>query len=439
MDGRTESIVHKLDSTSGKEDWNKKMLLKALLSSLIIKGDHASLSASRDASRDRVKQLQAQLQHCFGQVPSNRKLKLAFWKDIRDKHGLTLQDTALLQKSLFYQTKTKTSRRVQRCVLGENRNGKPIRKFHNNFLPVALHSPLSLEDGTAQQELLDGRMPYIPLFQIGTVSENGLTNLKRVEKQLILIIGGGGYALDAPESSRGVPLGKTVSKGVSARRVDRQQAGRSKRKQGPREIPLWGAGRVHIKIDKTQHMRRPSSCFQQTKQKQINNSNTDSGTDSDDLHISGKTILSRNITPELQEEVINVVVDVIKDAFGSRPWFKAAVKQLAKVPLECQLPGRGSEIPCTDIWWTRDPQKLHAHVERDTVETAFVFCTETVAGGELLRLDELTGKPVAVHLKAGVVAGGSWARFPHCNGPGMGNKRRRIFVVYLQNKILQSK
>ena len=159
--------------------------------------------------------------------------------------------------------------------------------------------------------------------------------------------------------------------------------------------------------------------------------------------ISGSIHLNRNIikplkknTEEkvycesLQKDVIETVADVIEYLYGNCPWYRAVVEKLADIPRTRFLPGRN--IPCSHIWYTSDPQVRHVHTDTNTLPPAFVFCPKTVKGGDLI-VAMPDGSIQRVCLNAGVVAGGSWAQYPHCNEK-VSSSDRRSFVVYLDHR-----
>ena len=132
----------------------------------------------------------------------------------------------------------------------------------------------------------------------------------------------------------------------------------------------------------------------------------------------------------LQCQVFATVSRVIVTLFGSSPWFRATMDKLRDIPDERLIPGR--RIPCSHIWWTSDPKSFHVHTDTNTIPPAFVFCVETCLGGELM-VTLPSGDVRVIPTTAGVVVGGKWAQFPHCNAPVI-DGTRHSFVCYLDNR-----
>jgi hypothetical protein len=134
----------------------------------------------------------------------------------------------------------------------------------------------------------------------------------------------------------------------------------------------------------------------------------------------------------LQQEVIDMVRTVILEAFGEETWFKEVMHQYSAIPKDRFL---ADDIPCSHIWWTKNPKAFHAHIDTNTLAPAFVFCPNTYKGGHLIA-QLPTGEKRTVKLEEGVVAGGSWAQHPHCNSPVNKGEDRRSFVVYLDHRVI---
>ena len=168
-----------------------------------------------------------------------------------------------------------------------------------------------------------------------------------------------------------------------------------------------------------------------------------------DNGISGSIHLNRNIIKpsqnkysdsrvyceRLQMEVIDTIADVIEELYGNCSWYKATKAKLANIPKNRFLPGRN--VPCSHIWYTSEPEVRHVHTDTNTLPPAFVFCPKTVTGGDLI-VAMPDGSIQRVRLDAGVVAGGSWAQYPHCNEAVLQGHHRRSFVVYLDHRSISS-
>ena len=71
------------------------------------------------------------------------------------------------------------------------------------------------------------------------------------------------------------------------------------------------------------------------------------------------------------------------------------------------------------------------HVDWDSVSPCFVLTPHTYEGGELLLGANNTKYP----LREGQVLGGSWQRWPHCNGDVKASNRCS-FVAYFDYRFL---
>lgn len=134
---------------------------------------------------------------------------------------------------------------------------------------------------------------------------------------------------------------------------------------------------------------------------------------------------------ELQQRVVDVICRAIKETFGHTAWFKGAMEMLKDIPNEHLLPG----VPCSHIWWTRNPFARTVHHDHDSIPPAFVFCpaTNDFGGGELIV--HLNGRTMKIPMTSGTMVGGAWAQFPHCTeSVAWGN--RRSFVVYLDHRVI---
>ena len=135
----------------------------------------------------------------------------------------------------------------------------------------------------------------------------------------------------------------------------------------------------------------------------------------------------------LHHEVLDMLSQVINDAFGTSPWYKKLMHDLSDIPKDRLLPG----IPCSGAWFSSNPQPHNWHVDTNTVAAVFAFCLETVEGGEVRVM--MPHQTIDVHLKQGVVLGGTWAQYPHCNQPIAAGAKRHSFVAYLDHRVLNNK
>lgn len=133
----------------------------------------------------------------------------------------------------------------------------------------------------------------------------------------------------------------------------------------------------------------------------------------------------------LQKQVVDVICGMIRDAFGKTPWFVACMELLKDIPNDRLLPG----IPCSHIWWTRNPKFRFIHHDTNTLPPAFVFCADgNFLGGELI-IQHPGGRTEKIPLREGVIAGGAWAQRPHCVEATL-RGFRQTFVVYLDHRVL---
>jgi hypothetical protein len=152
--------------------------------------------------------------------------------------------------------------------------------------------------------------------------------------------------------------------------------------------------------------------------------------------ISGSVHLNSNLKTAraLQEEVNEVITEIVENSFGPQPWYMLLKFLLKDIPAD-RFIGTASTLPCSHIWWTRDPKSFHVHCDNNTIGAAFIFCANTVEGGSLV-IQTPDGSKHTKHLKAGEILGGSWAQYAHCNEPT--EYQRRSFVVYLDYRVLSS-
>jgi hypothetical protein len=226
----------------------------------------------------------------------------------------------------------------------------------------------------------DYRLRFIPTASRRAMSKPSLEKLQALEEKLVMhfetmrLRGGVGYTSDARDSNRGKSLARTVVSGG-------QYANKSS-------------------------------------------------------NISGSVHLNSNLksVPLLQEEVNTVVTQIIIDVYGTLPWFRLLMFLLKDIPAE-RFIGDEALLPCSHIWWTRDPKSFHVHCDNNTTGAAFVFCANTASGGSLVgqRSDGTLHK---THLEEGLILGGAWAQYAHFNEPT--EVQRRSFVVYLDYRVLSS-
>jgi hypothetical protein len=214
-----------------------------------------------------------------------------------------------------------------------------------------------------------------------TISHVNVIRIQRLEDTLIQRLRGAGGGRDVRDSNNGYSLAKTVVRG-----------GRGAKK--------YGCSRTIY----------DNLTFKKVKPRDKQNH--------DDI--------------SLQQEIYLVIGDIIVEAFGHRPWYKAVQHMLSGIPSDRFF--GDCRVPCSHIWWTSNPSVRHVHTDTNTTGVAFVFCSRTVTGGDLIV--QTPNGPQKVHLEEGKILGGSWAQHAHCNEAVHPCDDRHSFVVYLNHRVI---
>lgn len=111
------------------------------------------------------------------------------------------------------------------------------------------------------------------------------------------------------------------------------------------------------------------------------------------------------------------------------------MQKLKDVPLTRLIPG--GYLPCSHIWFTTQPAERNVHIDTNTVPPGFVFCANTVNGGDLV-VTERNGALRLFSTTEGRVIGGSWPQRPHCNEKVNSGEVRCSFVIYLDHRVLST-
>jgi hypothetical protein len=266
-----------------------------------------------------------------------------------------------------------------------------------------LMGTVPFQEGTLKH-LPDARLAFVPMAALENISSKNQERLEELDNKLIVRLRGGG--LDARDSNRGHSLGHTaVSGGGHANRA------------------LGISGTYHM----NKHLRNTRS----------NDSTLRSGAarmrgGGDEEEEEAVEWLEKG--DDLQQEVLDVICDIVLEAYGHCSWFRQVQAKYRDIPSDRFLPGR--RIPATHIWYTRDPKSYHVHTDINTQPPAFVMCPKTYDGGDLLVWDPYKEHVLRAKLPKGKILGGAWAQHPHCNTYVAKKEDRHSFVIYIDNRML---
>ena len=84
---------------------------------------------------------------------------------------------------------------------------------------------------------------------------------------------------------------------------------------------------------------------------------------------------------ELEEDLLDVISNVLYEAFGWFRWYQIALEKLGGRPAERIV--KGGKIPCSHIWWMSSNKAFNIHTDENTVGPAFLFTATTHDGGDL--------------------------------------------------------
>ena len=142
--------------------------------------------------------------------------------------------------------------------------------------------------------------------------------------------------------------------------------------------------------------------------------------------------------PALQRDVILVCCQIIKAAFGRRPWYIALMAFYNKPENADRKKFLLHDTPLTGIWWSCDGREHNMHTDRNAYGAAFVFTPKSYKGGALVTEHQSRPGVQCKHLlKRGEIIGGRWSRSPHCIDDCDANESRTAIVMYGEFRILE--
>jgi len=260
------------------------------------------------------------------------------------------------------------------------------------------------QEGTLKA-LPDARLGFVPLAISESISSKNQDRLEELNDNLLVRLRGGGE--DARDSNRGHSLGHTtVSGGGHANRA------------------LGISGSYHM----NKHLRGTRSNDSTLR----NGTRLRGGGQEEDKEEEVEWLEKWDY---LQQEVLDVICDIVLEAYGHCSWFRQVQAKYKDIPSDRLLPGR--RIPATHIWYTKDPKAYHVHTDINTQPPAFLMCPKTYNGGDfLLVYDPYKETVLHAKLPKGKILGGAWAQHPHCNTFVAEEEDRHSFVIYIDNRML---
>lgn len=257
-------------------------------------------------------------------------------------------------------------------------------------------APKKLEMKLDQYWGVPAELRFVPHTDERRISPDNLARLQSLDDKLVARLrGGNGPAAnkkpDARDSNRGTSLAKTVVSGGRYSNLARGISG-----------TIHNNGNI---LDKASNMNSQEAIE----------------------------------SAALQQEIYDVITDVIWDAFKDRLWFQGVMRKLESIDRQRLMPVAGRSqigLPVSHVWYSCDPGLERVHTDSNAIPPAFVFCPQTVTGGELI-VQYPDEPPKRIKTDAGVIVGGCWAQFPHCNAE-VKQGDRRSFVVYLDHRVLST-
>lgn len=338
------------------------------------------------SSRFREKEMK---EHLFGEETQQTTMTCRqFWTNFREK------DLAEYSN----EERIKICREVKKCVKKEGFierrkwYGEALGKVGARELSVLQKSRLTCDWG---KDKIRNDFRFVPELVVSrSITEDTLQRMEDVESRLILRLRGGGWDNCPAKQSTGRSLGRTVVSGGTHANKDQGVSGsthQSKHFSPQRDRPTKSA----------QAMQRYDN--------------------------------ERFLLRELEEDLLDVISNVLYEAFGRFRWYQIALEKLGGLPAERIV--KGGKIPCSHIWWTSTNKAFNIHTDENTVGPAFLFTATTHNGGDLYSYTSQGVRKVT--LERGVVVGGRWSQLPHCSSES--NKGRRSFVLYLDYRMFSKK
>ena len=313
-------------------------------------------------------------------IVSHKKSRHAFWQHFSERYGVTKEEKEWLQYQLRLR-KNREMRKSQRSA-GMTCRGNTVR---------GRRQEVQMSECTLKS-LPNPLFAYIRPINLGYLTPTTMKWAKDVQDRLLLRLRGGAepQVFHRKQANQGVSLGMRIAPGGKYARENRS-----------------------------------GTCFMSSALSRKTTTGSVFGENSVKPHEWEKE--------ELHDEVLDMVSTVITEAFGTSPWYKKLLSDLSKIPEDRLVSG----VPCSSVWFTSNPKPHKWHVDTNTLGAVFAFCLETVEGGEVSI--SMPHQTVNVHLKEGMVLGGTWAQYPHCNLPLVPGSDRHSFIVYLDHRMLNSK
>jgi len=270
-------------------------------------------------------------------------------------------------------------RSMQRAVAAARKRAKRLLDQKNGVSStgnlLADHSWRRLNLGDHVEGSWSKKLSFVPVVKIASFGTKNLFRLHNVHERLVELVRLRGGGRKTNKHQTGKSLGRTVMSG----------------------------GRV------SRELRRANPTI---------------------THVSGTIQLAKLSDSLIHKEAIETVTACVEEAFGNEGWYKVAKQCFSCVPHSRRLPH--SSLPASNIWWSWNSHHSAVHINSNTLPPCFVLCPYTYNGAELL-IGESERK---IPLSAGRVVGGSWQRFPHCNGELLSEGDRYSFMAYFNYRML---
>jgi hypothetical protein len=118
--------------------------------------------------------------------------------------------------------------------------------------------------------------------------------------------------------------------------------------------------------------------------------------------------------PDLRKRIADLFTEILEELYGGQAWYKRLLCLTTKLNEETgesrTIPG----LPLTGLWLTEKPNEERVHIDTNVVGATFLLTTGVVEGSTLC-LSDPKGQLGKYHLKPGVILGGGWANYSHCN------------------------
>lgn len=307
----------------------------------------------------------------FNEVDSRRLVRAGRRDALARWRGIREAYPALLPKDIKKMQRAEDARKRREARAAYRLNGVS----HCGRLLVS-HSWRVLKMGDSDEAVWKRKLSFVPVVHVGKFGKDNLAKLQLLQENMVRVFrlrGGASSSKKTGTHQKGVSLGYSVSPGGAP-------------PKNPRERSAHYSGTVQMRKHCTAEMQA------------------------------------------LQGEVVNVLTAIIEEAYGHVVWYKALKEAFKNVPKTRRLP---TTVPASGIWWNWNVTKSEVHIDWNTVMPCFVLTPHNYKGAELLIGDSNRKIPMT----AGRVVGGSWQRFPHCNGKLWGDERYS-FVVYYDWRML---